>query len=191
MYLIYVSLKCKSSLERKLIVNLQLQPRGNGDLTFEESKSHFTAWALMKSPLLIVSRDFSSLYSWFTPSIFGRERMCVDIVQHNSLMLKTSCFSFQKWPSRVSISSKITKSSLLIKTQLWARPSPLLDGASTWVFPSWHPCLVNHLYQPDWTHNRTHPAQYWSGESQNGTIFMLVSIRRSLEKGKEPHQIVS
>ncbi|KAF8523840.1 glycoside hydrolase superfamily [Gautieria morchelliformis] len=26
---------------------------GNGGLTFEESKSHFTAWALMKSPLLI------------------------------------------------------------------------------------------------------------------------------------------
>ncbi|KAG6822635.1 hypothetical protein H0H92_013126, partial [Tricholoma furcatifolium] len=26
---------------------------GNGGLTYEESKSHFTAWALMKSPLLI------------------------------------------------------------------------------------------------------------------------------------------
>ena len=25
--------------------------------------------------------------------------------------------------------------------------------------------------------NSTHPAQYWSGESQNGTIFMLVSPR--------------
>ncbi|KAG6902157.1 hypothetical protein C0995_003631 [Termitomyces sp. Mi166 len=31
---------------------------GNGDLTFEEAKSHFTAWALMKSPLLI-STDLS------------------------------------------------------------------------------------------------------------------------------------
>lgn len=28
---------------------------GNGQLTYEEQKSHFTAWALMKSPLLIVS----------------------------------------------------------------------------------------------------------------------------------------
>ena len=27
--------------------------RGNGGLTYEESKSHFTAWALMKSPLLV------------------------------------------------------------------------------------------------------------------------------------------
>lgn len=26
---------------------------GNGDLTYDEQKSHFTAWALMKSPLLI------------------------------------------------------------------------------------------------------------------------------------------
>lgn len=28
---------------------------GNEGMTFEESKSHFTAWALMKSPLVIVS----------------------------------------------------------------------------------------------------------------------------------------
>lgn len=26
---------------------------GNGDLTFDETKSHFTAWALMKAPLVI------------------------------------------------------------------------------------------------------------------------------------------
>jgi hypothetical protein len=32
------------------------------------------------------------------------------------------------------------------------------------------------LYQPDWTTNDTHPAQYWSGPSQNGTVFMLVRI---------------
>lgn len=32
---------------------LRLMCRGNGDLTYEESKSHFTAWALLKSPLLI------------------------------------------------------------------------------------------------------------------------------------------
>ena len=27
--------------------------RGNGELTYDEAKSHFTAWALLKSPLLI------------------------------------------------------------------------------------------------------------------------------------------
>ena len=26
---------------------------GNGDLTYDEAKTHFTAWALMKAPLLI------------------------------------------------------------------------------------------------------------------------------------------
>ena len=28
--------------------------------------------------------------------------------------------------------------------------------------------------QPDWTNDYTYPAQYWSGRSQNGTVFMLV-----------------
>ncbi|KAK0192450.1 glycoside hydrolase [Armillaria mellea] len=33
--------------------DLDMLQLGNGNLTFDESKSHFTAWALMKSPLLI------------------------------------------------------------------------------------------------------------------------------------------
>ncbi|KAG6834010.1 hypothetical protein H0H93_012592, partial [Arthromyces matolae] len=36
---------------------------GNGNLGFEESKSHFTAWALMKSPLLILSKVTSKTLS--------------------------------------------------------------------------------------------------------------------------------
>ncbi|KAJ3514918.1 hypothetical protein NMY22_g14592 [Coprinellus aureogranulatus] len=28
---------------------------------------------------------------------------------------------------------------------------------------------------PDWTWNWTHPAQYWSGQSENGTVFMLLN----------------
>ncbi|KAG5731280.1 hypothetical protein E4T56_gene13634, partial [Termitomyces sp. T112] len=28
----------------------------------------------------------------------------------------------------------------------------------------------------DWTSNSSFPAQYWSGESQNGTVFMLVNV---------------
>lgn len=35
---------------------------GNGDLTYEESKAHFTAWAFMKSPLLIVSSRAFQVY---------------------------------------------------------------------------------------------------------------------------------
>lgn len=33
--------------------DLDMLQLGNGNLTFDEAKSHFTAWALMKSPLLI------------------------------------------------------------------------------------------------------------------------------------------
>ncbi|KAJ7665898.1 glycoside hydrolase superfamily [Mycena polygramma] len=39
---------------------------GNGGLTFDEAKSHFTAWALMKSPLLIGTN-----LSAITPDILG------------------------------------------------------------------------------------------------------------------------
>jgi len=28
---------------------------------------------------------------------------------------------------------------------------------------------------PDWTYNSTHPAQYWSGDSQYGIVFMLIN----------------
>ena len=35
-------------------------PRGRGGLSFEEEKTHFTAWAFMKSPL-IINTDVSSL----------------------------------------------------------------------------------------------------------------------------------
>ena len=34
----------------------------------------------------------------------------------------------------------------------------------------------NCIQQPDWTFNNSFPAQYWSGESQNGTVFMLVFL---------------
>jgi len=39
---------------------------GNGGLTFDEAKSHFTAWALMKSPILIGTN-----LSAITPDILG------------------------------------------------------------------------------------------------------------------------
>lgn len=34
---------------------------GNGNLTYDEAKTHFTAWALMKAPLLI-GTDVSYAY---------------------------------------------------------------------------------------------------------------------------------
>ena len=35
------------------VLKIAQQKSGNGHLTYDEQKAHFTAWALMKSPLLI------------------------------------------------------------------------------------------------------------------------------------------
>lgn len=40
---------------------------------------------------------------------------------------------------------------------------------------------------PDYISNDTHPAQYWSGESQNGTVFMLASISFSALRNGHCH----
>jgi len=95
---------------------------GNGALTYEESKSHFTAWALMKSPLLI-GTDLAT-------------------ATEATLEILTS-------PEIIAINQ-----------------DPVV-GASISPF-RWG---IN----PDWVSNNTHPAQYWSGESQNGTVFMLLN----------------
>ncbi|PFH48961.1 glycoside hydrolase family 27 protein [Amanita thiersii Skay4041] len=96
---------------------------GNGDLTYEEAKLHFTAWALMKSPLLIVNP---------LPSI-----------SEQSLQI-------------------------LKNTEIIAINQDAVVGTAITPF-RWG---IN----PDWTFNSTHPAQYWSGESQNGTVFMLLNV---------------
>ncbi|KAI0676620.1 glycoside hydrolase family 27 protein [Trametes maxima] len=95
---------------------------GNGDLTYEEAKTHFTAWALMKSPLLI-GTDLSKI----------RKR---DL-------------------------------SILKNQEILAISQDPVVGTSVTPF-RWG---IN----PDWVSNRTHPAQFWSGESQNGTVFMLIN----------------
>lgn len=41
------------SHRHKLTKMKRIVNSGNGGLTYDEAKSHFTAWALMKSPLLI------------------------------------------------------------------------------------------------------------------------------------------
>ncbi|KAJ7832047.1 glycoside hydrolase superfamily [Mycena olivaceomarginata] len=91
---------------------------GNGGLTFEEAKSHFTAWALNKSPLLL---------SAITPDILG----------------------------------------ILKNTEILAINQDPVVGQSISPF-RWG-------LNPDWTSNSSFPAQYWSGPSQNGTVFMLLN----------------
>ncbi|KAG6331627.1 hypothetical protein ID866_7464 [Astraeus odoratus] len=95
---------------------------GNGDLTYEEAKTHFTAWALLKSPLLI-----------------GTD-------------LETA--------SAVTIE-------ILTNPEVIAINQDPVVGTSITPF-RWG---IN----PDYVSNDTHPAQYWSGQSQNGTVFMLIN----------------
>ncbi|KAJ3795451.1 glycoside hydrolase [Lentinula aff. detonsa] len=95
---------------------------GNGGLTFDEAKSHFTAWALMKSPLLIGTN-----LSAITP----------DILQ---ILTNTEILSINQDP--------VVGNSI----------SPFRWGIN-----------------PDWTSNSTFPAQYYSGPSENGTVFMLLN----------------
>ncbi|KAG6810181.1 hypothetical protein H0H92_012972 [Tricholoma furcatifolium] len=94
---------------------------GNGALTFDEAKSHFTAWALMKSPLLI-STELSTVTSQTLEILKNTEIIAIN----QDRAVGTSISPFR-----------------------WG---------------------IN----PDWTSNSSFPAQYWSGESQNGTVFMLV-----------------
>lgn len=102
--------------------DLDILEVGNGDLTYEEAKSHFTVWALMKSPLLI-STHLASATEETLSILTNREIIAIN----QDPVIGTSITPFR-----------------------WG---------------------VN----PDWTFNRTHPAQYWSGESQNGTVFMLLN----------------
>ncbi|KAI6040914.1 glycoside hydrolase family 27 protein [Pisolithus marmoratus] len=95
---------------------------GNGDLTFEEAKTHFTAWALMKSPLLI-GTDLESTSKETIEILTNREIIAIN----QDPVVGTSVTPFR-----------------------WG---------------------IN----PDFVSNDTHPAQYWSGQSQNGTVFMLIN----------------
>ncbi|KJA21424.1 glycoside hydrolase family 27 protein [Hypholoma sublateritium FD-334 SS-4] len=102
--------------------DLDMLEVGNGNITFDEAKSHFTAWALMKSPLLIGTHLSS-------------------ITQDTLTVLKN--------------------------TEIIAINQDPVYGTSISPF-RWG---IN----PDWTYNATHPAQYWSGQSENGTVFMLLN----------------
>ncbi|KAG9221845.1 hypothetical protein CCMSSC00406_0005670 [Pleurotus cornucopiae] len=102
--------------------DLDILQLGNGDLTFDEAKSHFTAWALMKSPLLI-SVNMSTITNETLEILTNREILAIN----QDPVVGTSISPFR-----------------------WG---------------------IN----PDWTSNSSFPAQYWSGQSQNGTVFMLLN----------------
>ncbi|KAF8599328.1 glycoside hydrolase [Ceratobasidium sp. AG-I] len=102
--------------------DLDMLQIGNGNLTYEEKKSHWTAWALMKSPLFIGTN-----LSAITPDTL----------------------------------------SILTNREIIAINQDPVYGESISPF-RWG---IN----PDFTFNATHPAQYWSGRSQNGTVIMMLN----------------
>ncbi|CAJ2503974.1 Uu.00g113680.m01.CDS01 [Anthostomella pinea] len=93
-----------------------------GNLTYEESKSHFTAWALMKSPL-IIGTDLSNATDE-TFEILGN----LDLIKIN-----------QDPNSGESI-------------------SPFRWGVGA-----------------DYVSDPNHPAEYWSGNSSYGVVFMILN----------------
>ncbi|KAI6146844.1 glycoside hydrolase family 27 protein, partial [Pisolithus tinctorius] len=95
---------------------------GNGNLTYEESKTHFTAWALMKSSLLIATD--------------------IETASNQTIEILTSC-------EIIAINQDLVVST----------------GGTPFRWD------IN----PDYISNNTHPAQYWSGESLNGTVSMLIN----------------
>ncbi|KAK5111631.1 hypothetical protein LTR85_011809 [Meristemomyces frigidus] len=93
-----------------------------GNLTYEETKSHFTAWALMKSPL-IIGTDLSNATNQ-TISILGNR----DLIKINQ---------------DPNVGESI---------------SPFRWGVNQ-----------------DYVSNSSHPAEYWSGNSSYGVVFMILN----------------
>ncbi|KAG2738791.1 glycoside hydrolase family 27 protein, partial [Suillus brevipes Sb2] len=96
--------------------DLDMLEIGNGDLTYGEAKTHFTAWALVKSPLLIGT---------------------------NLATISQDMLSILKNQEIIAINQDSIYGTSI---------SPFRWGIN-----------------PDWTYDATHPAQYWSGPSENGT----------------------
>ncbi|CAK5278093.1 unnamed protein product [Mycena citricolor] len=110
--------------------DLDMLEVGNGDLTYEEAKTHFTVWALLKSPLLIplaVKFTFGQLASMTEETL-----------------------------------------SILTNYEIIAINQDAVVGKALTPF-RWG---VN----PDFTPSRQYPAQYWSGQSENGTVVMLINV---------------
>jgi len=95
---------------------------GNGDLTYHEARSHWTAWALMKSPLLI-GTNLSAMTNETLEILTNEELIAIN-------------------------------------------QDPIVGQGITpfrWGI------------NPDWTSNSFYPAQYWSGATKDGVVFMLLN----------------
>ncbi|PGG99225.1 hypothetical protein AJ79_08655 [Helicocarpus griseus UAMH5409] len=93
-----------------------------GNLTYDEAKSHFTAWTLLKSPLFL-STDLTNV-----------TEETIEILTNKDLL-------------KINQDPNVGESI-----------SPFRWGIN-----------------PDYTSNVTHPAQYWSGNSSYGVVFMVLN----------------
>ncbi|KAF2648755.1 glycoside hydrolase family 27 protein [Lophiostoma macrostomum CBS 122681] len=94
-----------------------------GNLTIDEAKSYFTAWALLKSPLLI------------STNLVNASQEAREILKNHDLI-------------KINQDPNVGESI-----------SPFRWGNN----------------QPDYVSNATHPAQFWSGNSSYGVVFMLLN----------------
>lgn len=94
-----------------------------GNLTNDEARSHFTAWALLKSPLFISTN---------LPNATDEAR---EILKNQDII-------------KINQDPNVGES---IAPFRWGND------------------------QPDYVSNSTHPAQYWSGNSSYGVVFMLLN----------------
>ena len=97
-----------------------------GNLTFDEAKSHFTAWALLKSHLIIGT------------DLTNATKETIDILSNQDLI---------KINQDPNVGQAI---------------SPFRWGSS-----------------PDYTSNPSAPAEYWSGNSSYGVVFMVLNSQDS------------
>ncbi|KAL2844173.1 putative alpha-galactosidase B [Aspergillus pseudoustus] len=104
----------------------QGSPQGN--MTDDEEKSHFTAWALLKSPMLI-SANLTNISS-----------SSVEVLSNQDLL-------------RINQDPHVG-----------ASISPFRWGINE-----------------DFTFNETHPAQYWTGNSSYGVVFMVLNTLDTVE----------
>ncbi|KAF7337095.1 Alpha-galactosidase [Mycena venus] len=120
--------------------DLDMLEVGNGDLTYEEAKAHFTVWAFLKSPP--PHRKHSSPLHFTSPL-------------------------FLSWLTGHAHASPATLEILKNTEIIGINQDPVVGTAATpfrWGI------------NPDWSKNVSFPAQYWSGESENGTIVMLLNV---------------
>ena len=93
-----------------------------GNLTYDEAKSHFTAWALLKSPLLIGS-DMESATT-----------ETIEILENKDIL-------------KINQDPNVGESIVPFR----------------WGF------------NPDYTWDPDHPAEYWTGNSSYGVVFMVLN----------------